>query len=70
MALGLDDARDLAAEFGRAHPSDRMRLAAWEAQALSAADDATRDALWARAETSGSRMVAREASRRRAALAA
>jgi hypothetical protein len=70
VALGLDEARDLAAEFGRTHPSDRMRLAAWEAQALDAADDAGREALWRRAERSGSRMVAREATRRRAALGA
>lgn len=68
VALGLDEARDLAAEFGRSHPSDRMRLAAWEAQALDAGTDAARDALWRRAEQSGSRMVAHEATRRRAAL--
>ena len=70
VALGLDEARDLAAEFGRSHPSDRMRLAAWEAQTLAAPDPAARDALWARAEAAGSRMVAGEAKRRRAALAA
>lgn len=68
VALGLDDAHDLAAEFGKAHPSDRMRLAAWEAQALAADDDGMRDVLWARAEASGSRMVAGEARRRRAEL--
>ena len=69
VALGLDDARDLAEQFARAHPSDRMRLAAWEAQAVGAEDDGARDALWGLAEQSGSRMVAREATRRRAALA-
>ncbi|HUQ12713.1 MAG TPA: transposase [Novosphingobium sp.] len=69
VALGLDEARDLAAEFGRGHPSDRMRLAAWDALALDAGDDAARDAVWLRAEASGSLMVAREAAQRRAMLA-
>jgi hypothetical protein len=46
-----------------------MRLAAWEAQAMVAADDDARDALWARAERGGSRMVAGEARRKRLALA-
>lgn len=69
VGLGLEEARDLAAEFGKHHPSDRMRLAAWEAQAMVAPDDAARDALWARAEAGGSRMIAGEARAKRAALA-
>jgi hypothetical protein len=69
VALGLENARDLAAEFGRSHPSDRMRVAAWDALALGVTDDAARDAVWARAEVAGSRMVAMEAKRRRTALA-
>jgi len=69
VGLGLEDARDLAAEFGRSHPSDRMRLAAWEAQAMLERDDAGRDRLWAMAEASGSRMVAAEARRKRSELA-
>jgi hypothetical protein len=69
VALGLEDARDLAAEFGRSHPSDRMRLAAWDARALTAGDDGARDKIWREAESCGSLFVAGEARRRRAALA-
>ena len=69
VALGLDEARDLAEEFGRHHPSDRMRLAAWEAQACAECDDGGRDAVWRRAEISGNVLVASEAKRRRMALA-
>jgi len=69
MALGMEEARELATEFGRSHPSDRMRLAAWDARALAAADAAERDAIWREAELSGSLLVAGEARRRRAVLA-
>jgi len=69
VALGLDEARDLAGEFGRNHPSDRMRLAAWEAQACAESDNGGRDAVWRRAEISGSVLMAGEAKRRRMALA-
>lgn len=69
VALGLDEARDLAERFGYCHPSDRMRLAAWETQAGAAGDAGERDAVWRRAEASGSRLVAGEARRHRAALA-
>ena len=69
VALGLDEARDLAEEFGRHHPSDRMRLAAWEAQACAASEDGGRDAVWRRAEISGNVLVAGEAKLRRMALA-
>ena len=57
----------LAEWAGHAHPSDRMRLASYEARAglLSMAG---RDALWREAESAGSVMVAKEAARRRAAL--
>ena len=47
-----------------------MRLAGWEALAMAAPDAAARDTLWARAEASGSRMVAGEARRQREVLAA
>src|SRR5690606_20110703 len=62
VGLGCPDARDLAENFARSHPSDRMRLTALEAQAgvLGPAD---RDELWRRAESSGSRLVALEARR-------
>lgn len=69
VGLGGDEARDLADHVARAHPSDRMRLVALEAQA-GVLDAAGRDALWRRAESSGSRLVAGEAARRRRALEA
>lgn len=69
VALGLEEERDLAEEFGRHHPSDRMRLAAWEAQACAECGEGGRDAVWRRAEISGTALVAGEAKRRRMALA-
>jgi hypothetical protein len=66
--LGGGEALDLADHFARRHPSDRMRLAAWEALAGAEADVAGRDAVWRRAEVSGSRMVAKEAKARRVKL--
>lgn len=68
VALGSQEAHDLAERFGRSHPSDRMRLAAWDARAAAAPDEAARDALWRAAELAGSRLVAMEARRRRTAL--
>lgn len=70
VGLGGDEALDLAERFGHVHPSDRMRLVAWEARAGIAPDNTARDALWREAERSGSRMVAMEAKARRAALIA
>ena len=70
VGLGLAEALDLAEDFGRRHPSDRMRLAGWEALAMAAPDADARDALWARAEVSGNRMIAGEARRQRALLMA
>ena len=64
VGLGSPEAADLAAHFAHTHPSDRMRLAALEAQA-GVLDLAERDELWRRAERSGSRLVALEARRRR-----
>jgi len=69
VGLGSAEAVDLAETFARTHPSDRMRLAALEAQA-GALDENGRDALWRRAEGSGSRLVALEARRRRERLRA
>lgn len=68
VGLGSEEARDLAQSFAASHPSDRMRLTALEAQA-GVLDRAGRDALWRRAEGSGSRLVALEAARRRRELA-
>ena len=67
VGLGGDAARDLADHFGRHHPSDRMRLASFEARAMLA-DAAGADALWREAEKSGNRLVAHEARLRRAAI--
>lgn len=64
VALGDDTARGLAEDFGRRHPSDRMRLAAWDALALGEADVAGRENVWRRAEASGNRLLAGEARRR------
>ncbi len=65
------DAREYALDFaewtGRAHPSDRMRLASYEARA-GLLGMAGRDALWREVEGVGSTMVAKEAARWRAAL--
>ena len=67
VGLGGDDALDLAENFARSHPSDRMRLTALEAQA-GVLDVAGRDDLWRRAESSGSALVAMEARRMRAQI--
>lgn len=68
VGLGGEEAMDLAESFARNHPSDRMRLCALEAQA-GLLDLAERDELWRLAESSGSRLVALEARRRRDHLA-
>lgn len=67
VAVGLEnpEALDLAENFARSHVSERMRLVALEAQA-GICSSAERDDLWRRAELSGSRLVAGEATRRRA----
>jgi len=70
VGLGLPEAADLADRFAATHPSDRMRLHALDALASVAPDNTARDALWARAETQGSRLVTMEAKARRQALLA
>ncbi|WP_338467809.1 transposase [Novosphingobium sp. ZN18A2] len=70
VAMGSDDARALAEDFGLRHPSDRMRLAAWDALALADPAPASRVAIWERAEARGSPMVSREAQRRLALIPA
>lgn len=67
VGLGGAEALDLAENFGDCHPSDRMRLASLEARALLV-DYAGQDELWRKAELSGSRMVAKEATSRRSQL--
>lgn len=63
VGLGGEEALDLAERFAATHPSERMRLHAWGALASVAADA---DAVWSRAESCGSRLVAMEAKARRA----
>lgn len=69
VGLGSAEALDLADRFARTHPSDRLRLAAWDALAMRETDPAVRDALWRQAEQGGSRLVTMEAKARRAGLA-
>jgi len=69
VGLGGAEALDLAERFAYHHPSDRMRLACWDAMAGMATDTASRDAVWRDAELAGSRLVAMEAAARRAELA-
>lgn len=67
VGLGHSEALDLAENFARSHVSERMRLVALEAQA-GILPLAQRDALWRKAEGNGSRLIAGEATRRRAEL--
>ena len=68
VGMGCGEARDLASTFGRSHPSDRMRLAAWGALASVETEVAARDGIWRAAELAGSRLVAAEAKQRRLQL--
>ncbi|PKB25991.1 hypothetical protein B0I00_1199 [Novosphingobium kunmingense] len=68
VGLGGDEALDLAHRFARHHPSDRLRLTAWDALAARTSVPADKDALWRMAEASGSRLVEAEARARRAEL--
>lgn len=68
VGLGGAEALDLAERFGRTHPSDRLRLACFEAKATLAAAPASVDAIWREAELCGSRLVAEEARSRRRIL--
>ncbi|MCT2398299.1 transposase [Novosphingobium mangrovi (ex Huang et al. 2023)] len=65
VALGGEEAQDLARRLGTSHPSDRMRIAAWRALASSARDREARDAVWREAEGAGNRVVAMVARRQR-----
>ncbi len=68
VGLGNREALDVAEHFARSHVSHRMRMTALEAQA-GILDPEGRDALWRRAENSGSLLVAAEAKKRRRELA-
>ncbi len=63
------NALDLAEQFGRHHPSDRMRQASYEARALLCKDAGARDALWRDAELSGNRLLTAVAKQQRKAIA-
>ncbi|QZD95912.1 transposase [Qipengyuania gelatinilytica] len=64
VGMGGEEALDFAKWAGREHPSDRLRLASFEARSglLSGSE---RDQLWREAELSGSVMLAKEAAEKR-----
>lgn len=68
VASGSANALDYAEWAGQRHPSERLRLASFDARADQCGDAAEADALWRAGELSGSRMVAGAAAARRAAL--
>lgn len=67
VAGGTDEAIDYAQWVGKSHPSERLRLASFEARAALAVQS-ERDALWREAELCGSQMVAAVAKARRAEI--
>lgn len=69
IAFGNEGAIELAQDFGRSHPSERLRLASYEARSLQCETKAERDELWREAELAGSRMLACVARAKRAELA-
>lgn len=68
VATNSDEALEFAEQTGRGHPSDRLRLASFEARAALLTDETERDAVWREAELSGSRMVSTIAKHRRATM--
>lgn len=69
VATGSGAAHDFAEHIGAAHPSERLRLASFEARAGLLSQTEACDALWREGELCGSRMVAAVAKDRRATLA-
>ena len=69
VATGHADALDLAENFGASHPSDRMRLASFEARAYLLEDAAAKDSLWRQAELTRREMLVQIAKVQRAKLA-
>ncbi len=69
VATGSHEALDFAEWLGETHPSDRLRLASFEARAARCEEPSHQDVLWRRGEASGSVMVAAVAKERRASLA-
>ena len=70
VASGSDEAATFAADIGAGHPSERLRLASFEARAGVVRDVAEHDELWRQGELCGSRMVASLAKEHRAKLGA
>lgn len=68
LASGANDALDFAAWVGRTHPSERLRLASYEARAARLGSAEEEDALWRESEKSGSRMIAAIAKQRRSTI--
>ncbi len=68
VGTGGDEAMEFAEWAGRSHPSDRFRLASYEARASHLASEADEDELWRAGEASGSRMIAAIAKERRTVL--
>ena len=68
VGLGGAEALDLAERFGRHHPSDRLRLACFDARAAGTGGAAEAETVWREAERCGSVLVAREAGLRLADL--
>ncbi|MEM7702107.1 MAG: transposase [Pseudomonadota bacterium] len=67
VASGTDEAHDYAEWVGQTHPSERLRLASFEARAALAGQNGC-DTIWREGELSGSRMVAAVAKEKRGAL--
>ncbi|MCK0128826.1 transposase [Erythrobacter sp. F6033] len=65
VGLGAEEALGFADWVGRNHPSERLRLASFEARAARIENAEMVDALWREGELSGSRMVATIAKDRR-----
>lgn len=68
VATGGDNALDFAEWVGQTHPSERLRLASFEARAAVFKTREARDTLWREGEKCGSRMVAHIAKRKRVEL--
>lgn len=65
IAMGHAEMTDLARHFAAHHPSERLRLAVYDARSRAETDP---DGVWREAELSGSLLVAGEARRRRRSL--
>ncbi len=66
VASGSEEAEDFAQWVGATHPSERLRLASFEARVGKAVGSEACDEVWQEAERNGSRMVATIARMRRA----